>query len=227
MAVKAKIMNITPQGQMIIVAPADISRLARWDAKEALVEIVDPRPLSDKQRKMCYALINEIADWSGESRTGAKQSLKIDFLSQNIERIGEQIFSLSNAPMSLVAEFQKYLVEFCIDFDVPTKLPLYEYCDDIDAYVFKCVMSKKCVICGKRADLHHCEGSRVGLGSRDKMIHEGLEVITLCRLHHDECHSTSEREFFEKYHLNGGVIADKSICRLYKLKAKKEDTHDN
>ena len=223
MAFKGKIMNITPQGQMIIVAPADFDRLTKWDAKEVLVELVDSRTLSDKQRRMCYALINEIAAWSGESRTGAKQSLKLDFLSQNIERIGNQIFSLSNAPMSLIAEFQRYLVDFCIEWDVPTKLPLYEYVDDIDSYVFSCVMHKKCVICGKHADLHHCEKSRVGLGfNRDEIVHEGREVITLCREHHTECHTMPEREFLERYHLNGGVIADKSICRLYKLKAHKE-----
>ena len=223
MAVKGKIMNVTPQGQMIVVAPADFDRLTKWDAKEVLVELVDSRTLSDKQRRMCYALINEIAAWSGESRTGAKQSLKLDFLSQNIERIGDQIFSLGNAPMSLIAEFQRYLVDFCIEWDVPTKLPLYEYVDDIDSYVFSCVMHKKCVICGKRADLHHCEKSRVGLGfNRDEIIHEGREVITLCREHHTECHTMPEREFLDRYHLNGGVIADKSICRLYKLKAKKE-----
>lgn len=223
MAVKGKIMNVTPQGQMIIVCPADFDRLTKWDSKEVLVELVDARPLSDKQRKMCYALINEIADFTGDTRTGAKQSLKLDFLSQNIERIGDQIFSLSNAPMSLIAEFQRYLVDFCIEWDIPTKLPLYEYVDDIDAYVFSCVMHKKCVICGKRADLHHCEKSRVGLGfNRDEIIHEGREVITLCREHHTECHTMPEREFLERYHLNGGVIADKSICRLYKLKAHKE-----
>ena len=223
MAIKGKIMNVTPQGQMIIVCPADYDHLARWDAKECLVELIDPRPLSDKQRKMCYALINEIAAWSGELRTSAKQSLKLDFLSQNIECIGERIFSLANAPMSLVAEFQRYLVDFCIDWEVPTKLPLYEYADDIDAYVFKCVMTKRCVVCGKRADLHHCEKSRVGLGfNRDEIVHEGREVITLCREHHTECRSMPEREFLDRYHLNGGVIADKSICRLYKIKAKKE-----
>lgn len=227
MAVKAKIMNITPQGQMILVAPADIDRIDRWNAKEALVEIVDPRPLSSDQRKMCYALINAIADFSGHSTTGAKEFLKLEFLADNVGRLGDKIFSLANAPMSLVAQFQKWLVDFCIEFDVPTKLPLYEYCDDLDAYVFSCIMHKRCVICGKRADLHHCEKSRVGLGSREKMIHEGLEVITLCRLHHDECHSMSEREFFDKYHLNGGIRADKTICRLYKLKTKKENDNDN
>lgn len=223
MAVKGKIMNVTPQGQMIIVCPADYDHLTRWDAKECLVEMIDPRPISDKQRKMCYALINEIAAWSGETRTSAKQSLKLDFLSQNIESIGERIFSLANAPMSLVAEFQRYLVDFCIEWEVPTKLPLYEYVDDIDAFVFKCVMTKRCVVCGKRADLHHCEKSRVGLGfNRDEIVHEGREVITLCREHHTECHAMSEREFLNRYHLNGGVIADKSICRLYKLKTNKE-----
>nr|DAE22606.1 MAG TPA: hypothetical protein [Siphoviridae sp. ct5co22] len=32
----------------------------------------------------------------------------------------------------------------------------------------------------------------------------------------------SDREFFEKYHLPGGVVMDKTLCRIYKVKARKE-----
>ena len=45
--------------------------------------------------------------------------------------------------------------------------------DDIDDYVLACLTQKKCVICGKPADLHHCEA--VGMGrNRKEIIHEGI-----------------------------------------------------
>ena len=32
-----------------------------------------------------------------------------------------------------------------------------------------------------------------------------------------------DKAFFEKYHFDGGIIADKTICKIYKLKARKDD----
>ena len=47
-------------------------------------------------------------------------------------------------------------------------------------------------------------------------------VLPLCREMHQEAHTMSDREFFEKYHLPGGVVMDKTLCRIYKVKAKRE-----
>ena len=30
-----------------------------------------------------------------------------------------------------------------------------------------------------------------------------------------------DAEFFEKYHLDGGIVLDKTLCRIYKLKHRK------
>ena len=182
--------------------------------------MVDGRPLSDKQRKMCYALIHAISDWSGQDTQSLKEMFKLQFMAENIESLGDTIFSLSNAPMSLVAGFQRFLVQFIIENDVPVKRPLLEYVDDIKDYTYHCLINKKCAVCGKKADLHHIDA--VGMGrDREEIIHEGLEVISLCREHHTECHTVGQKEFMSKYHLEGGIIADKTICKIYKIKAKK------
>ena len=36
---------------------------------KCLVQLIDSRPLSEKQRKMCYALLREIADFPARGRT--------------------------------------------------------------------------------------------------------------------------------------------------------------
>lgn len=193
--------------------------------KEANVQLIDSRPLSDEQRRMCYALIHAISDWSGTDDQSIKELFKLRFLTENVQELGEEIFSLSNAPMSLVAAFQRYLVKFIIENDVPVKRPLIDYVDDIQDYTYNCLIHKKCCVCGKRAELHHID--RVGLGrNRDEIIHEGMEAISLCRLHHDEIHSIGTDEFMNKYHLQGGIELDKTLCKIYKLKSKKESSNE-
>lgn len=169
---------------------------------------------------MCYALINAISDWSGEDRELTKEHVKFDFISSDIERIADGLFSLSNAPMSVIAAFQSYLVKFILSNDIPVKRPLYEYVDDINDYVNQCLLHKKCAVCGRHAELHHIDA--VGMGNdRKEIVHEGMEVISLCREHHTEAHKIGNKDFMARYHFNGGIQADKSICKLYGLKEKK------
>ena len=200
-------------------APTDL--IIKRKVKTAKVQLVDSRPLSAEQRKMCYALIHAISDWSGQDTQSLKEMFKLQFMAENIESIGNTIFSLSNAPMSLVAGFQRFLVRFIIENDIPVKRPLLEYVDDVKDYTYHCLINKKCAVCGKKADLHHLDA--VGMGrDRDEIVHEGLEVISLCREHHSECHTIGQKEFMDKYHLDGGITADKTICKIYKIKGEKK-----
>ena len=215
--IKGRILSVSEDGTAVIAAPIDTYILTHRKVKEAYIDYIDSRPLSDKQRRMCYALINAIAEWSGETTEGTKTALKLEFWQNHIDTLSDKIFSLSNAPMSLVAEFQRYLVRFIIDNDVPLKFPLLDYVDDIKDYTYSCLIHKKCVICGKRADLHHIDA--IGMGNdRNDVQHIGREVMSLCREHHTEIHLLGKSEFMEKYHLDGGIIADKTICRIYGFK---------
>jgi len=208
-------------GEAILRAPANFIKMCQQEQREAWVEYIDNRPLSDKQRRSCYAMIREIADWSGDTTEDIKEALKLDFWCGELLEMADTMFSLSNAPMSIVAAFQSWLAKFIVRNDIPTKRPMLEYVDDIDDYVYACLISKKCPICGKKADLHHYES--IGMGrNRDTIIHEGMEVLPLCREHHTEVHTIGRNSFMKKYHLNDhGIPADRTICKLYKLNTKK------
>lgn len=208
-------------GEAILRAPANFIKMCQQEQREAWIEYIDNRPLSDKQRRSCYAMIREIANWSGDTTEDIKEALKLDFWCGELLEMADTMFSLSNAPMSIVAAFQSWLAKFIVRNDVPTKRPMLEYVDDIDDYVYACLISKKCPICGKKADLHHWDA--LGMGrDRTEIIHEGLEVMPLCREHHTEVHTTGRADFVKKYHLNDhGIPADKTICKLYKLNTKK------
>lgn len=203
------------RGVVLIEAPYDdFAAMCRREYKEVDITFIDSRRLSDRQRRCCYAMLRDIAEWSGHSTEYLKRQLKFDFIAQMQDDM--DMFSLSDAPMSVVAAFQTHLARFIVENDVPTKHPMLDYVDDIEDYVYACLAHKKCPVCGRRADLHHIDA--VGMGrDRDEIIHEGLEVLPLCREHHMEIHQIGKADFLRKYHLNRGIIADKSICRIYGL----------
>ena len=220
--VRGKIVGYDEKrGELLIRAPySDWVTMTARQFKECLVQPMDSRPLSDKQRKACYALMGAIADYAGMSKDRTKEMMKLKFLSENMEDMSDRIFSLSNAPMSYVCAFQRFLVQFILEWDIPTDFSLLDMVDDVSDYIYGCLVNKKCVICGRPADLHHIE--RVGMGrNRDEIIHEGMEVLPLCREHHTEAHTMPDKDFFERYHLPGGIVADKTICRIYGLKRKR------
>lgn len=210
-------------GVLTIKAPCDDwPMLCKREVKKVKVQLIDGRTLSDKQRRSCYALIGEIADWSGDDKTSIKEYMKMEFWAGHLEDLNEQIFSLSDAPMSLVAEFQRFLVRFIVSNGISTKFSLLTMVDDVGDYIYSCLINKKCCISGKAADLHHID--RVGIGrDRHDIIHEGMEVIPLAREYHEQCHTMGDAGFMELYHLDGGIVMDKTLCKIYGLKARKEN----
>lgn len=221
--VRGKIVGYDEKrGELLIRAPySDWVTMTNRQFKECLVQPIDSRPLSDKQRRTCYALIGAISEYTGMGKDSTKEYMKLKFMTEELEETAEKIFSLSNAPMSLVCAFQRFLVRFIMDWDIPTDFSLLDMVDDVSDYIYGCLVNKKCVVCGRPADLHHVE--RVGMGrNREEIIHEGLEVLPLCREHHTEAHTMPDKDFFDKYHLPGGIVADKTICRIYGLKTRRK-----
>lgn len=220
--VKGRIVGYDDRRQELLIrAPYDDwLTMTKRDYQTCLVQLVDSRPLSDKQRNCCYALIRAISHYTGQGLDTTKEWLKIKFMAEDLEGTADKIFSLSNAPMSLVCAFQRYIVRFILDWDIPTEFSLLDMVDDVQDYIYSCLVNKKCCICGGHTDLHHVE--RVGMGrNRDEIIHEGMEVLPLCREHHGIAHTMPDEEFFERYHLPGGIVMDKTLCRLYGLKARR------
>lgn len=203
----------------IVAKYDDYMTMAKRDYNTVSIQLVDSRPISSKQRKSCYAMIREIADWSGDLPSEIKEYLKADFIAtESLEMMDS--FSLSNAPMSVVAAFQKWLARFIVRNEVPCKKSLLSYVDDVQDYIYACLIHKKCCICGQNADLHHVD--TVGMGrDRTEIIHEGMKVLPLCREHHQEIHSKGTTEFLKLYHIDDGIPADKTICKIYHLKARK------
>lgn len=218
------IVDLLKDGTAVIKAKIpNIEQALRRGFLKVEIILWDGRRISPEQRRKCYALLGEIAEYTDGIRTAEavdeqKRLLKMEFMLKRMEATERRMFSLSDCDMSTAREFITYLIDFIIANDIPTRVPLIDNCDDIAAYMYACTMHRKCAVCGKAADIHHCEGSRIGAGVDRTKVHQlGREVLPLCRVHHTELHAMPESEFIAKYHLEK-VKLDEALCKRLKFK---------
>lgn len=189
--------------QLLVHVPEkDISDFLRRYQQDGIVKseirLDDPRFISSEQRRKAYATIADIADWYGDVPQYMKEVLKAYFC---IEKDYED-FSLGNVSMTIAREFIDYLIEFCLIHGVPLSEKALSRTDNIGKYLYLCLKHRKCVICGKDADLHHVDV--IGRGfDRKKVDDSRLRKMVLCREHHTECHKIGQETFNEKYHVFG------------------------
>ena len=177
----------------------------------------DGSSINPEQRKKCYALIRDIAEWSGYLPEEVKEILKWYYCSIS----GAKHFSLSDCKSDIARGFISFLIEFCLMHDVPCRDSLPEFAEDIREYVYLCLYHKKCCICGKKTELHHVD--RVGMGyDRREIVHIGKKAQSLCTAHHKEVHNIGQSEFNEKYHICG-VEIDSILADRYRVRKKKRE----
>lgn len=183
----------------------------------------DRRTISPEQQRKAWAILGEICVWAGyhpREKEDVNAHLKQRFLLQQVEEYQRQAFSLSDCSMTRAREYIDFLIEFCLMNDVPTRFSLAEYAEDVQKYVYACLLHKKCCICGRKAELHHCEGSMIGMGyNRNEKPQIGNLILPLCREHHQEYHNTGRTEFEDKYHL-APVPMDERLAKAYGLSRK-------
>ena len=204
----------------IKAAIPDLNRAIIRKYKTVQITFDDGRKISCTQRRKCYALLGEIAEYVDGYRTAEtveeeKQHMKLEFMLKRMEGMERRLFSLADCDVTTAREFITFLIDFIIANDIPTRVPLIDNCDDIPAYVYACLVHKKCCVCGKHADLHHCEGGAVGMGNdRTKIDHIGRPALPLCREHHTVIHQMGQADFISRYHLVT-IPIDKKIAKIY------------
>ena len=130
--VKGRIIDIGSDGTMIIKAKYDdMFMLEKRGYKDVVIRLLDSRTLSDKQRNACYAMIREIAEYTGDDTEDFKLFIKTRFMLDELHSMADELFSMSNAPMSLICDFQRYLARFIVKHNIPTKVSVLKYVDDV------------------------------------------------------------------------------------------------
>lgn len=187
-------------------------RIIQYKAFNAEIRIDDYRTISNDQRKKIYSTIKDISLFTGDDPEYLKEFLKFDYCGES----GEKYFSLSDCSMDTAREFINHLIDFILKENIPLSDLAINRTDDIDRYLYSCLVHRRCSITGKiNADIHHVEGSRVGMGGdRKKVNHSGKELIALSREWHSKVHQEGEEEIFKAYKIYGITIDDAALKRL-------------
>ena len=113
----------------------------------------DSRGISPEQRRKAWALIGEISAAYGYLSAGDREQLNADmkrqFLIQRMDELTAEAikrFSLSDCDQTTARLYITYLIDFVIEHDIPTKEMTAELCEDIEAYVYQCMIHKRCCI---------------------------------------------------------------------------------
>jgi hypothetical protein len=206
-----------PDGRVLIVSPMPEGA----DGTDVRLLWQDQDEITADQRKKIFAIVAEIAQWSAHDPEYVRKNLTADFLRANIEQLQLSALSLAisgNCDKGTASLFIDYLISFCLENAVPTSRPLQEYADDLEKYTYTALLHKRCLICGKKADLHHV--SQIGAGySRETKPQLGALVMPLCRVHHTEYHSIGRTAFENRYHAVP-VPMDKRIAGKYNISGK-------
>lgn len=232
--VQGKIVGVDADGLMIYAKYTDTQFLIDKEVCDCEVIIRDGRQLSPKQRNKIFALIQDITRHiSGgakrqefyETLTSMQLLYVIDLadkeeirkrLTYNFCQLrGIDLFSLrersaDTVDMTTASDFIDWLIELCIVHGVQCSESLLERCEDIQRYLYACVMNRVCCVCGRPADIH--EYDTVGMGrNRETIHHDGQRVQPLCRYHHSEVGRIGQKSFDEKYHVSW-VRLDAKAC---------------
>lgn len=200
---------------LTIVAPlSDGYVLDKRQITECEIRLDDGRTISNDQRAKIYATMSDIADWTGYHRDEYKAIAKYNF----IAKTGCDYFSLSDVDMTTANDFLNYLIDFCLEHDIPTLDSLLDRSPDTSRYLYSCLANRRCAICGKKSELHHSD--HVGAGrNRKEIMHLGMRAEALCRIHHTECHTVGQQTFDSKHHIYG-IKLDQYLCEILKLKGR-------
>ena len=199
-------------GMAVIIAPVNPYLLEKQNINQCLVRFEDGRTIRPLQRMKAYAIIRDISEYTGNEPEWEKEFQKYSY----IVRTGEPYFSLSDCTVTMAREFISYLIDFCFENNIGTRDTLLNCTDDISRYLYSCLANRKCAVCNKKAEIHHVEGSRVGMGfDRRKISHVGRKAIALCRKCHNEAHG-DESGFLDKHHIYG-IPLDSWLCKKLRL----------
>ena len=181
------------------------------DNIEGLIVFRDKRSLSDKQRKLYRALLNDIFNWSGEDTDFLHDWFKEIYLLEHGERI-----STSNDSSNSKTDMNNLLdivIDFMLEWNVPFKKGYELLPKNEQWYLYQCCKHRKCAVCGKHADIHHIDA--VGSGNnRNAVDHTKKLVIAICREHHNEAHNLGNQQFLNKHHLNGIYLGFDTLKEL-------------
>lgn len=180
---------------------------------ECDVIVNDPYKITDKQRRKIFALMNDI-----EAHTGQPQDYMRNVFQEYVRVLYayENRISLADCSRKVAGQIIDIAIEWIFGNDIPLKFKTSDLIKNDRTFLYMATINRKCVICGKHAELAHYQ--TVGRGrNRRKIEHFGNKVLALCHSHHQEQHTIGMDSFNSKYHLTDSwVDVDEKLNRMLK-----------
>lgn len=180
---------------------------------EVDVIINDPYTITDKQRRKIFALMNDI-----EAHTGQPQDYMRNVFQEYVRVLYayENRISLADCSRKVAGQIIDIAIEWIFENDIPLRYKTSDLIKNDRTFLYMATINRKCVICGKHAELAHYQA--VGRGrNRRKIEHFGNKVLALCHSHHQEQHTIGMDSFNNKYHLTDSwVDVDDKLNRMLK-----------
>lgn len=180
---------------------------------ECEVSITDPYKITDKQRRKIFALMNDI-----EAHTGQPQDYMRNVFQEYVRVLYayENRISLADCSRKVAGQIIDVAIEWIFENDIPLRFKTSDLIKNDRTFLYMATINRKCVICGKHAELAHYQA--VGRGrNRGKIEHLGNKVLALCHSHHQEQHTVGMDSFNNKYHLTDSwVDVDERLNRMLK-----------
>lgn len=187
-------------------------------------ELADTRKARPQQRRLFFALLNDIATYY----VVPPDFLKTMFYTQYEFYTAGKSISLSDATQSSVSDANQLLdlvIDFMFEWHVPFKKG-YELLPKDEAYYqYECCRHRVCAICGREhADIHHWDA--VGTETRKLADHRQHRFMALCRTCHNEFHQIGPVKFTQKYHVQPIKLNEETLIDLGVMNRKRMNKID-
>lgn len=183
-------------------------------------ELADRRKMRVRQRRLFFALINDIVQWS----VMPQEYVKDMFYLQYSAYTGKEI-SLADSSKTSVSDVNVLIdlvIDFMFEWNVPFKEGYKQLPREEQYFIYECCRHRRCLVCGDYADIHHLD--TVGMGmNRDHTDHTKKHVMPLCRTHHENYHQLGAEKFAELYHVPvNGIKLDAETLKKIGIKGNYE-----
>jgi hypothetical protein len=170
-----------------VATTASKEELLRYSTNGKLqgeLRLEDGKLITAEQRKKIFATVKDFSLYTGYDAEYARHLLTLAFCYEN----AIEPFSLSDCSLETAREFISYLIDFCMDNEIPLSETAIERTDDIGKYLYLCIKKSICCCCGKQGVVYNQSNGN---------------KISLCNLHHDEAKLKGLQQFEMLYKVYG------------------------
>lgn len=175
---------------------------------------VDPFRITNKQRRLIFALCNDIEAYTGQPRDYMRELFQdfVTFYYGYDKRV-----SLSDCTRKQAGQVIDAIIQWVFTNHIPIKYKTSDLMKDNKSFLYWATVTRHCVICGaENSDLAHLESVGRGM-NRNKMNHYDKHVLALCRKHHTTQHQMGIESFNKYYHLeNAWIKVDDRLNKMLK-----------